>query len=633
MNTSGKSSGGATLLESRWRQLTARDCETTAKLAQALITLGSAAETEGAFAEAKSLRLLAALCEMGLQTDGGQGPFQPSLVFRGRRSLLPDDLTEEEIAHIAALAEHGEVPARLRARLADVVWTRLQPRDPRFARMAIDAYSELPITPQAIFHGGREELLRAIDLCRELGRDCMQRLTRIEEVVLSAFFSATDHAGFREELAGLLLGGGLARSKSLEVAKLLEETACSTENNGNFPGARELFLTAAAWFKRAQDEESWARSTSAAAEMWKREGEFYRRSEDGGYIMAGSAYEAGIHLLRSIPRRLRSMFDVASRIAELRRGVAESHERALDAMESFSTEPTDLTRFVENARAQVAGKGPWEGLCAFVQLVPHPPPSHWHEQARSAIAESPLQMLFGTSRFSKDGRLVSRSAGLDLGDPGSPAMQEAVHERAIQNLVMFQSLVVHGGILPALDVLNLEQRPTEKDFVSLAHRSPIVPYGRERIFGRGLCAGFRRDFVVAVHLLAPQLEHVVRTHVAALGGTTRHFDVNGIETELGLSSLMELPEAAKAFGETLAFELGAIFTDRAGSNLRNELAHGLLDDADAVSTALVYAWWFCLRLVMLPLLPRRPVTMTDEPSPKEDLDDAEAVTSTSLGDS
>jgi len=63
------------------------------------------------------------------------------------------------------------------------------------------------------------------------------------------------------------------------------------------------------------------------------------------------------------------------------------------------------------------------------------------------------------------------------------------------------------------------------------------------------------------------------------------------------SALMELPEAAQVFGEDLAFEIRALFCDPLGRNLRNELAHGLLDDSECQSPYVAYAWWFGLRLV------------------------------------
>ena len=214
-----------------------------------------------------------------------------------------------------------------------------------------------------------------------------------------------------------------------------------------------------------------------------------------------------------------------------------------------------------------------------------------------------------------------------MGEIRTPGWEAAIHERAVQNMLLYHSVVVQGGILPALDALTLEHHFPEAFFIALATRSSVVPPGRDRMVGKGLSAGFRRDFAVAVHLLAPQVEHIVRSHVVAVGGETRKLDASGIETEVGLSALMDLPEVERIFGPTLAFELRAIFCDAAGSNLRNNVAHGLLDDGELYSAETVYAWWFCLRLVMLPLLQRRsaanategaearPEDMESEPDP------------------
>jgi hypothetical protein len=159
-------------------------------------------------------------------------------------------------------------------------------------------------------------------------------------------------------------------------------------------------------------------------------------------------------------------------------------------------------------------------------------------------------------------------------------------------------MVVQGRILPALEVLQLEHRICEADFIYLASESPIVPIGRERLFGMALFDGYDYDFVTALHLLVPQIEHMVRFHLKSAGVKTTTLDGKGIETENGLSTLMDLPECETIFGEDLTFEIQALFCDAFGPNLRNELAHGLLDDKDCQTAYAVYAWWLGLKLVL-----------------------------------
>ena len=49
-------------------------------------------------------------------------------------------------------------------------------------------------------------------------------------------------------------------------------------------------------------------------------------------------------------------------------------------------------------------------------------------------------------------------------------------------------------------------------------------------------------------------------------------------------------------------ELEALLVVQGGANLRNDIAHGLLDDAAAWSYHSMYVWWFCLRLALLPVI-------------------------------
>ncbi len=167
----------------------------------------------------------------------------------------------------------------------------------------------------------------------------------------------------------------------------------------------------------------------------------------------------------------------------------------------------------------------------------------------------------------------------------------------VENYCIHIDLAVRGYIWPAQEVLLLEHRLQEIDFVNLAKQSPIVPVGRELLFGKALFAGYDRDFVTALHILVPQIEHMVRCHLKQAGVQTANIDGEGIEHEKGLSSLMDLPKAEEIFGEDLSFEIRALFCDPFGPNLRNELAHGLLDVGDGYFFHAIYAWWFGLKLV------------------------------------
>ena len=159
-------------------------------------------------------------------------------------------------------------------------------------------------------------------------------------------------------------------------------------------------------------------------------------------------------------------------------------------------------------------------------------------------------------------------------------------------------LSVIGSILPALDVLHLEHRVREEDFIALAKYSSIVPIERANIFGKALFAGYERDFITALHLLIPQIENMIRVHLKQNDVTTTHLDKDGIENEYGMNTLLDMPEAEQIFGKNLYFEFKSLFCDAFGPNLRNVVAHGLLEEDELNSTYAVYAWWLALRLTI-----------------------------------
>lgn len=105
--------------------------------------------------------------------------------------------------------------------------------------------------------------------------------------------------------------------------------------------------------------------------------------------------------------------------------------------------------------------------------------------------------------------------------------------------------------------------------------------------------------IVAGHLVPPQLEAMARHVVESQGATTSKLEPGGVQRKRSLGPLLETPEARHALGEDGVFELQDLFTEQLGMNLRNEVAHGLLDDSGPFGTDDLYAWWLLLRFCVV----------------------------------
>lgn len=545
----------------------------------------------------KALWLLADACSMMLSPKSLNEPFKPFMVIEGRRSVIPDDFSESDIAFYAEIVDAID-DAWLKARVADLVWLKQRPRNVQFALAAIDAYQLIPLDTETWVRGGHGCWERAISLAHMLKAGAGTRLAEMEAVILDAFNTATKESGFLGLwLADLLDSNGLGRTHSSVIAQKLNVLAVKFDGNGDLHRSREFFDAASRWFDRSGDEAKSAEMTVAVAEGWVKEAIARTSTDNPSHMVASSFYENAIQTYRKVPKTERAVHRVDERILELRTHLAQSGEMALGEMGVISTPGIDITQLVDNARKSVTGKPATEALLAFANLHRGAKVDEMRKSALERMRQFVFSSLFSSTVMSRDGRVIAKRPAMSLGAEPKADDEIAIRAEMVRDYGVLVSIVVQGNIWPALEVLLLEHRLRETDFVGLARQSPIVPKDRAELFGKALFAGYDRDFVVALHLLIPQIEHMVRVHLKQAGAKTTNLDKDGIENENGLSTLMDLTEADTVFGKDLAFELKTLFCDAFGPNLRNELAHGLLDANACHSPFAIYAWWLGLRLV------------------------------------
>lgn len=547
---------------------------------------------------AKVLWLLADASSMMLRPSSLTAPFKPFAVFHDRRSALPEDFSEDDLSFFAELIEHIDHPL-LKARLADLLWLVGKPRNVQHALAAIDSYRSIPLIPDIWIRDGQECWERALALALTLGKGSGDRIEDMLATMLDRLLSTSiQEPFFGVKLAKLLRSNRLAKRRGTEVAEKLEALALAFWQASDVFGARAYFEESALWFHWLGQQPKHAEMTVAQAETYVREAMFHTSGSAPSNMIANSLYEKAIQIYRDVPRKMRAAHRVEERVAELRTLQTQTGEQTLTEMGVIRSPGFDITELVEQARKATAGKEPIEALRSLANIHPVEQVDNLRDNVIERMRQFPLQWIFASTTYSRDGRVIAKRPAMNmLGAELSDSDERTIQASMIRDYGMFLGITVQSAILPALEVLRQEHRLREVDFVELSRLSPIVPNGRAILFGKALFAGYDGDFVTALHLLVPQIEHMVRTHLKQAGALTTTLDAEGIETENGLSTLVALPETEDVFGKDLVFELKALFCDPFGNNLRNELAHGLLDDGDCRSAASIYAWWLGLKLV------------------------------------
>lgn len=551
---------------------------------------------EGKPAEAKVLWLLADSCSMMLNPKSVNEPFKPFTIFDGNRSALPEDFNDTDIILLAELTTELD-DEWVRARIADLVWLCKRPRSVAHAILAIDTYRAIPLDTKTWPHDARDCWERAIALSMQLGAGAGKRLEEIEAALLEKFEDKQWSDGkFQLSIARLLFESNLAGKRANDIADALAKFGKSLVDVGAHYQARGYLEAAAQWYGRVGDKTLQADMTCAVAETWASEAMTRANSDQPCNIVGVGFFENAIQAFRSVPRTFRTDRNVEERIAELHRRLDVSGKASLGEMGIVSSGPIDISEMVQTAQISVRGKPLLDAFSALANVHRGARKRNIEEFSEKMLQEHPLQALFSATHMSRDGRVVAKRPGMGFDNRDSANYRLTLWAEMIKNYSMEISVVVQGQIWPGLQAFLLDHRIRETELVKIVDQSPITPPGRSPLIAKALFAGFESDFVSALHLLVPQVEHLVRWHLKSSGVKTTTLSMDGIETENGLSTLIDLPEVTTIFGDDLSFELKALFCDAFGPNLRNEVAHGLLSVESCQNTHSVYAWWLLLRM-------------------------------------
>lgn len=545
----------------------------------------------------KVLWLLVDACSMMLKPQSNMEPFKPMWIMEGKRSAIPEDFSEQDILFFTQIVEEID-HAWLQARIADIAWLCSQPRDLKYARLAIDAYRQLEINKDRWIRGSRDGWKRAIGIATMLGNGAEDRLVEMIDVLMVAFDATTQDEGY----LGLWLSELFDQKRFVnkqqmqKIAEHLKTLALAFRDAGELRRARDFFSGAAFWFNKVGDVASFSEMTVAVAEGWVQEAEF-KETQENSYMVAASCYEQAIQLYRKIPRNERAKYQLDERMVKLRDRLSAASNRIPDEMSTISGSSIDISDHVARTQDNVRGKNLSQAMLVFVNQAKIDKKTI-REAVIKNIQSQPLMGMLSETVISDDGRAIAKHDGVNWESQPSEGPGSALWAKMLQFYGKQVGFVVQSQILPALEILQLEHRLRETDFIELASRSPIVPNDRTTLFGKALYAGFDGDFVTAIHLLTPQIENMVRFHLKEAEVQTTNLDKDGIETEISLSALMDREKVSDVFDSNLVFELRALFCDSFGPNLRNEVAHGLISDDECQSSYLIYAWWFGLGLVL-----------------------------------
>jgi hypothetical protein len=530
--------------------------------------------------------LLAATCSFSLKTESPEDPFTPLFTIDGKRTPLPEDLSDVELSALSSILA-AIVDWELRARISDVLWVRR--RDHNAARLAIESYIRVAgalLETEDNWPKKAERCARALQLAAALGRKTPEFSSVVERIESYILARAKESSFAVKRLMDILLEHRQGNAERMsEVASA--QASLATDEQA-WPMAAEYHEVRARWEDRLGHTEEKKASLVAAAESYVRWGAECLQRERPSHI------EAAEHLQHAIAT-LRSAGGQADRVDQLRRQLITIQERVMGELGVIEHE-TDLTDYAERARREVK-RSRWQDALFKLAHVARPlSAEQLRKRVNDAAAHSAIIYLMPRTKIDVDGRPILRVP--PLLNSNAEEREFAMFAAMCDQAALERDLLVAGVIRPARLQVLADHAIGEREFLTLVTANPFVTQGHELLFARGLRAGFVGDFIVASHLLMPSLEASIRRFMRAKGVITSTLR-DGVQQVFSLNMLLNAPQANEMMGDDLVFNLRSLLSEPAGDNLRNRALHGLAHQFEYDGRpAYEFAWWLTLFVCM-----------------------------------
>lgn len=526
-------------------------------------------------------------------------------IRRTHRQLKEEDfakinLTDKHLNFLLEIAPEISDP-ELQARVANILWSKQ--RNYPMAKLAVNAYIKSAIKLEDFtaiklgiptkWIGCYDRIERAFQLAKKINYQVEKVVEYIEKVLER--YEGEDPLWLSAKLMELLQKNKLGCPK--KYATLAEKAALLSESSYDWDRARSYWEIKAKWHQIEKDKENERAALMLAAETYFQQVEKALKNNQIFYLAASKNLQKAIEAFRNIPGTKEETVAAKARAEEAHKLLLQYQEKSKKKWITNYSDTVDFTEVLEKARKIVRGEKLEDALFSLALSTNFAEVSQLKKQIEQIVYDFPVFPIMKKEKINQNGKVVDRQK---VETTQFEELKAAMEFEMYNTSASYQSIQAQVLIDPAREQINLEHSVEIKDFFPIVSNNPFVPPKRKLLFAKGLYAGLTGDFYTSTHILIPQIENAIRYLLWKQGALPSSYDDKGIQKEYNLNKILYLPEMADIFDEDTLFDLRGLLVENSGSNLRNRMAHGLLDDDDFLSPLMSYLWWVTLRLCCLP---------------------------------
>ena len=204
-----------------------------------------------------------------------------------------------------------------------------------------------------------------------------------------------------------------------------------------------------------------------------------------------------------------------------------------------------------------------------------------------------ISSLFPMHILGSEGQTEFFLPGLQLNDENN-ILLHMYHKAKEYEIIQGQTVGV--WFIQLFRKLNIQE--SDLDFVF--DNNPIIPKGQEKDVQRGVYYGLTGRMSDALDKLAPKVENIIRNLAEMCGDLMTYYDVKeGIQQKKVLSQIFAGVKLNECIDENIIFTFDGLLQQKAGSNIRNRVGHGLNIEAECSTGDCIYFVMIALKFCAL----------------------------------
>lgn len=490
----------------------------------------------------------------------------------GKRTFSIEDMTDDNY-EILKKIDFQRLPLVLKALVADILWT--QKKDYNAAKIAAKAYWE-------IFQSwyNTENNIRMLDMIRRAV--CISVQTNQVELYAKIcewfnkflVYDAVDKQGF----FSLRIMELFERQKDYNVESfvpILDDII--SQNQDNILKIEQAYMLKTHCLFKLNNQEDAIQNNISLANYYVNVAEKNVQKDIQGAMRAESFFQKAINLYRN---------NGASKEAEkAHKRLVEIQKEIPKMMIPISVE-LNLKDIIENIKVNMEGLTFEESVLRLIQMIVFDKQEEIRDRVVKRCKEDPLSCLFGKKQINTQGQTIFSLPPLDIQNPekDSRLLELHMHQNVLKKQQFVGDIWIKNILILMKDRFTIDNSMVE----FLVKDNPIIPEGRERIFQSAIGMFLRGEYYEAMHIMAPQMENLFRNIAKEIGGLTVTLGNDGSSMEKALSSILSLPEMVECYDNDILFIFKGLLNEQAGANIRNEVAHGIIDEKTCSSGACLY---------------------------------------------